>query len=143
MAVGGVVSAATKWALRAAAPGRAAGHSRRTWRHWHVVRRRRLRARHPPCVLWPRQERQRFRHRPARQGSLSPLAHRPGDAEDPADIALPRPARAVLRRPRGVAVSPIVARVASARGELPTPPMRPMPPTTTSHYVIIRNRYVN
>ena len=32
------------------------------------------------------------------------LAHRPGDEKDAADVALPRPARAVLRRPRGLAV---------------------------------------
>ena len=36
--------------------------------------------------------------------ALSPLAHRPGDEEDPADVVVSGPARAVLRRPGCLAV---------------------------------------
>ena len=54
VAVGGVVSAAPQRQVRAAAAGRAARDPRRARHDRHVVRRRRLRARHPPRLPRPR-----------------------------------------------------------------------------------------
>ena len=72
--VGGVVSAAPQRPVRAAAGRRTARHPGRARSHRHVIRRRRLRARHPPRVPRPRQGRQRFHRRADRQGAVSALA---------------------------------------------------------------------
>src|SRR5262249_18395671 len=56
-------------------------------------------------------------HRPHRQGSVSALGRGAVHAEDAADVALPRPPRSVLRRPRCLAVR----RLASLYRDIETP----------------------
>src|SRR4029453_16136118 len=57
---------------------------------------------------------QRLRDWTDRERTLSALRHRPGDAQDAADIAVPRSTRPVFRRPGGVAVNAVA--IAGAAG---------------------------
>ena len=117
LALGGLVPAPPERAVRAAPARRAAGDSRRARHDRHVVRRRRSRARHPARLSRPRQGRQRLRHRPHRQGSVSAVRDRAGDEEDAADGAVSGAARSVLRRPGGLAERRNKYKVQSAEGQ--------------------------
>src|SRR5690242_18639298 len=103
MEVGGVLSAAPQRQVRAAARRRTARDSRGAWRHRHVVRLRRSRTRRPARLPRARQARQRLRRRADRERPASAVAHRPFDAQDAADLAVPRAAWAILRRTRALA----------------------------------------